>query len=120
VRRLQVALVASVLAIPSWMFAQSASVVRPLRRGVEREAVRLANAAVPASAAQGTQRQRNWAGRHSVFLGTMIGLGAGPALSLPNCAASSDYTCAQLGAFYGGIFAGVGAGVGGVVSVILR
>jgi hypothetical protein len=50
----------------------------------------------------------------------MIGLGAGLALSLPNCAASSDYTCTQLGAFYGGIFAGIGAGIGGVVSVILR
>ncbi len=50
----------------------------------------------------------------------MIGLGAGLALGLSNCSASSDYTCPQLGAFYGGIFAGVGAGAGGVVSVILR
>jgi hypothetical protein len=117
---LQIALVAAVLAIPSGTFAQSVSIVSPLRRGVEREPVRLANVPMPASAAQGTRRQRNWAARHPVFLGTMIGLGAGLALSLPHCSASSDYTCTQLGAFYGGIFAGVGAGVGGVVSIILR
>ena len=136
-RRLQVALIALLaLAVPGGTFAQSLSVSAnpgaqippssfpshgsPLRDGVTREAVPLANALAPASTPKGKEHQRNWAGRHPVLLGTIIGLGVGLAVNANQCGASSDFTCAHLAALSGGIGAGVGAGVGAVVAIALR
>ena len=134
--RLQVALIASVLAVPWGTFAQSLSVSAddgaqtpqpsfsvaggPLRDGVNKEAVRLAKTLAPASPPQGTQHKRNWAGRHPVLLGTLIGLGAGLAYNAAQCGASSDFTCTQLAALFGSLGAGIGAGAGGVVAIALR
>jgi len=135
-RRLQVALIASVLAVPWGTFAQSLSVSADdgaqtpqpsfsvagshLRDGVDKEAVRLAKTLAPDSPPPGTEHKRNWAGRHPVLLGTLIGLGVGLAYNATRCGASSDFTCAQLAAFFGGIGTGIGAGAGGVVAIALR
>jgi hypothetical protein len=135
-RRLAVVLVASVLAMPGGMFAGSVSgsaddraqmpppsfsIARgTLRDSVKTQAVQLATGLVPASTPHRPQRQRNWAGRHPVLLGTLIGLGSGLAVGATQCGGSSDYTCAQLAGFFGGIGAGLGAGVGGVVAIASR
>jgi hypothetical protein len=137
-RRLQVALVASVLAVPCGSFAQSLSVSvddgaqipqpsfsiagagSPLRDCLNKEAVRLAKTLAPDSPPQGTEHKRNWAGRHPVLLGVLIGLGVGLAYNATQCGASSDFTCAQLATFFGGIGTGIGAGAGGVVAIALR
>jgi hypothetical protein len=135
-RRLQVVLIASVLAVPCGTFAQSLSVSAddgaqipkpsfsiagsPLRDGVNKEAARLAKTLAPVSQPQGTEHKRNWAGRHPVLLGTLIGLGVGLAYNATQCGAGSDFTCAQLAALFGGLGAGIGAGAGGAVAIALR
>jgi hypothetical protein len=139
VRKVLIALVAWMLAVPAGTFALVAPVsaddgaetrqgsvvksVSPLRDGIRVEAARLANARVPdsASAAQVTERERSWPGQHPVFLGTVIGLGAGLAITARSeCHKSSDYTCGQIATVLGGIGAGIGAGVGGIVALFLR
>ena len=135
-KRLQIALLASMLAVSARTSAQSSSVatdngaqilqpsfsitVSPLRESVEKEAGRLASARPPGSTTAAPQRQRNWARRHPVLLGTLTGLGVGLAINAAKCGGSSDYTCAGLAAFFGGIGAGIGAGVGGVVAIVSR
>jgi hypothetical protein len=132
-----VALVAWMLAVPGGTFALIAPVsaddgagtpqssfvnaVSPLRDSIRLEATRLANTRVPDPAAQVTERERSWPGQHPVFLGTVIGLGAGLAITARSeCRKSSDYTCGQIATVLGGIGAGIGAGVGGIVALFLR
>lgn len=136
-RRVLVALVAWMLAVPGGTFALAAplsaddgartphrslvTTVSPLRDGIRREAMRLANARVPQPAEPVTQPERSWPGQHPVFLGALIGLGTGLAVTATSaCRKSSDYTCGQYAAVLGGIGAGIGAGVGGVVAIFLR
>jgi hypothetical protein len=138
VKRVLVALVAWMLAVPGGTFALIAPVsaddgagtpqsslvkdVSPLRDSIRLEATRLANTRVPDPAVQGsTQPERSWAGQHPVFLGTVIGLGTGLTLAATSdCRKSSDYTCGQYAMVLGGIGAGIGAGVGGIVALFLR
>jgi hypothetical protein len=133
-----VALVAWMLAVPGGTFALIAPVsaddgggipqssfvkaANPIRDSIRLEATRLANTRVPDPAVQGsTQPERSWAGQHPVFLGTVIGLGAGLAIfARSECHKSSDYTCGQIATVLGGIGAGIGAGVGGIVALFLR
>jgi hypothetical protein len=137
VKKVLVALVAWMLAVPAGTFALVAHVsaddgaetrqgslvrtISPLGDSIRIEATRLANARLSDSAAQVTERERSWPGQHPVFLGTVIGLGSGLALAATsNCRKSSDYTCGQYATVLGGIGAGIGAGVGGIVSLFLR
>ena len=136
-RRVLVALVAWTLAVPGGAFALIAPVsadggaetphgsfakaASPLHDGVKLEAMRLANTRLPDPPVQGTTRERSWPGQHPVFLGTVIGLGAGLAITARSeCHKSSDYTCGQIATVLGGIGAGIGAGVGGIVALFLR
>ena len=126
-RRVLVALVAWMLAVPGGTFALIAPVSpdkgagTPLRDSIRLEATRLANTRVPDPAAQVTERERSWPGQHPVFLGTVVGLGAGLAITAGSeCRKSSDYTCGQIATVLGGIGAGIGAGVGGIVALFLR
>jgi hypothetical protein len=71
-----------------------------------------------------TVHQRNWAGRHPVLLGTVIGFGLGVGDQAIQCASdpgSRFFPCNPGGAAaVGGILAGIGAGVGAVVGIFLR
>lgn len=79
-RMTRVLMALSVLAGGNTVWAQPADGGRPLLAAVEREAVRLAQAGAPGSQATGTARG-NWIVRHPVVAGTVIGAGAGLALS---------------------------------------
>jgi hypothetical protein len=137
VKRVLVTLVAWMLAVPGGAFAPIAPLsaddgaatpyrsfvkaVSPLRDGIRLEAMRLAKARLPQPAAQVTEPERSWPGQHPVFLGTVIGLGAGLAITARSeCRKSSDYTCGQIATVLGGIGAGIGAGIGGIVALFLR
>jgi hypothetical protein len=115
----------------------------PIERSIAAKAPRLALAGqrsgsgaktlAPASTPPGTVHQRNWAGRHPVLLGTLIGLGIGLGDEAILCVApkSGDNGLLPLGtrglpcdprvaAVVAGIGAGIGAGVGAVVAIFLR
>ena len=136
-KRVLVALVAWMLAVPGGTFALIAPVSAddgaetlqgsfvkagsPLRDSIRLEAARLANTRLPDPAGQVTERERSWPGQHPVFLGTVIGLGTGLVMAARSeCRKSSDYTCGQVATVIGGIGAGIGAGVGGIVALFLR
>jgi hypothetical protein len=71
-----------------------------------------------------TVHQRNWAGRHPVLLGALIGFGFGVGDQAIQCVTDPGtrfFPCNPGGAaVVGGIVAGIGAGVGAVVSIFLR
>jgi hypothetical protein len=89
----------------------------PLRQSIAREAVRLAGQNPVSSTPRASQH--NWAGRHPVALGMMIGLAAGVAVG-----ASQEYEGKRpfgpLVALQGGIGLGIGAGLGAIVSIANR
>jgi hypothetical protein len=68
--------------------------------------------------------QRNWARRHPVLLGTVIGFGFGVGDQALQCATDPGtrfFPCNPRGAAaVGGILAGIGAGVGAAVGIFLR
>jgi hypothetical protein len=71
-----------------------------------------------------TVHQRNWAGRHPVLLGTVIGFGFGVGDQAIQCVTDPGTRFFPWdpggAAGVGGIFAGIGAGVGAVVALFLR
>jgi hypothetical protein len=91
----------------------------PLQQALEREARRMAKASTAQPAPQ-PQKQRNWAARHPVLLGTMVGAGIGLAWLASEGCNSSDYGCGGLAAFSAGTGALLGAAGGLVVAVVMR
>ena len=91
-----------------------------LREAVNKEAARLITTPVQSSAPQAPARQRNWAARHPVLMGTLVGAGVGLGFLAAHGCESSDYTCSGLVAFYAGTGAGIGAAAGVVVGIVLR
>src|SRR5262245_42848894 len=88
----------------------------PLQSAASREATRFA--LKPAS--QAASPRKNWAARHPVLLGTMVGAGTGLTFLAAEGCDSSDYGCGGLVAFFGGTGALLGAGAGGIASIFLR
>jgi len=121
---------AALLVAPAGVRAQTSSTreIQPLgqaaasslREAVNKEAARLLATPVQSSAPQTPARQRNWAARHPVLLGTLVGAGVGLGFLAAHGCESSDYTCSGLVAFYAGTGAGLGAAAGLVVGIVLR
>jgi hypothetical protein len=97
-----------------------------LERSITVEARRLAISGwVQSNGNINAVHRRNWAGRHPVLLGALIGLGVGVSADAIQCVApesgDNGLPCdARVAAFFGGLFAGIGAGVGAVVAIFLR
>jgi hypothetical protein len=125
------AILAALLVVPAGARAQTSpsrsgiqslgqATASPLRESVNKEAARLAATLGPPATAQTPVRQRNWAARHPVLLGTLVGAGVGLGFLAAEGCESSDYTCTGLVAFFGGTGAGLGAAAGAVVAIVLR
>ena len=133
-RRTIGAILAALLVVPAGAHAQTSSIrleihepightaASSLREAANNEAARLAMTLRPMSPPQAAprQRNRNWAARHPVLLGTLIGAGVGLGYLAAEGCANSDYTCPGLVAFFGGTGAGIGAAAGVVVAIALR
>jgi hypothetical protein len=90
------------------------------RRSIEREAARAAQASLVAPPAAQQRPHRNWAGRHPVLLGLMVGAAGGAAWGAALChtgceGGSLTPAITELGA---GVGLGIGAGVGAIISLI--
>ena len=111
---LMLALQASVLAAGQ---PENVQVEGLLRQSIEREAIRMARQSAGAVAPQASSR--NWAGRHPVALGMLIGLGGGIA-----CGSAQYYEGERpFGPFVAlgaGVGVGIGAGVGAIISAVRR
>lgn len=97
----------------------------PVERSIAVEARGLAaSAGAQSNGNTSPVHQRNWAGRHPVLLGTLIGFGLGVGDQTIQCATDPGtrfFPCNPGGAaVVGGIVAGIGAGVGAVVGLFLR
>ena len=92
----------------------------PLREAVNREAARLATTLWPLPTPQTPARHRNWAARHPVLLGTLVGAGVGLGFLAAEGCGSSDYACPGLVAFFAGTGAGIVAAGGAIVAIVLR
>ena len=126
------AILAALLVVPAGARAQTSpsrsgiqslgqATASPLRESVNKEAARLAATLGPPASAQTPPRQRrNWAARHPVLLGTLVGAGVGLGFLAAEGCESSDYTCTGLVAFFGGTGPGLGAAAGAVVAIVLR
>ena len=125
------AILAALLVVPAGARAQTSpsrsgiqsldqATASPLRESVNKEAARLAATLGRPAAAQTPVRQRNWAARHPVLLGTLVGAGVGLGFLAAEGCESSDYTCTGLVAFFGGMGAGLGAAAGAIVTIVLR
>ena len=125
------AILAALLVVPAGARAQTSpsrsgiqslgqATASPLRESVNKEAARLAATLGPPATAQTQVRQRNWAARHPVLLGTLVGAGVGLGFLAAEGCESSDYTCTGLVAFFGGTGAGLGAAAGAIVTIVLR
>ena len=121
-------IVAALLGFPTGVRAQTSPIrsdihrigqaaASPLRKAVKKEAARLATTL---GTPQTPARHRNWAARHPVLLGTLVGAGVGLGFLAREGCASSDYTCPGLVAFSAGTGAGIGAAAGAVVAIVLR
>jgi hypothetical protein len=119
-RSIALAVVVVTLVFPHGAAAQGTS--NPLREAIKRETARLVpNRDQTTAPAQGGVPQRNWAARHPVLMGTVVGAGVGMAvIAAQGCHSSSDYTCTGLLAFGAGTGAGLGAAAGVVVGIALR
>jgi len=122
---------AALLAVPAGACAQTSSIrpelqpigrptASPLRDAVTKEAARLAKTLGPLPTPQTPTRHRNWAARHPVVLGTLVGAGVGLGFLAAEGCGSSDYGCPGLAAFFAGTGAGIGAAAGAVVAIVLR
>ena len=122
-------ILAALLVVPTGVRAQTSPIrseihpigqaaASPLRKAVKKEA-RLATT-LGMSTPQTPARHRNWAARHPVLLGTLVGAGVGLGFLAREGCASSDYSCPGLVAFVAGTGAGIGAAAGGVVAIVLR
>jgi hypothetical protein len=121
------------LVVPGLALAQARAVrTTPLRDSASREAVRVPRT-MDIAAPQATQVQsRNWAARHPVLTGTLIGFGVGFPIGAATCkyptaegSSCADYTfpgnARMLGGLTVGLYgAGIGAGVGALVAVFRR
>lgn len=124
---------ATLLSVPSVLFAADAPGIQPDNRSITsrstgagllaktpvREAIRLASLTddVPLTADQKTTVERGWAGRHPVLLGMLLGTGIGAAYG----AASCNDGCFPIGR--GGaavVSAPFGAGFGALAGVIVK
>ena len=68
-----------ILLVPGAGWAETVPAPVPLRQSIQREAVRLASQS--AAAAQPQQPRRNWATRHPIALGAILGIVAGGAIA---------------------------------------
>jgi hypothetical protein len=98
---------------------------RAIQRSIAIEARRLAaSAEAQTNGNTNSVHQRNWAGRHPVLVGTVIGFGFGVGDQAIQCVSDPGtrfFPCNPGGAAaVGGILAGIGAGVGAVVGIFLR
>ncbi len=130
-RRIIAAILAALFVVPAGARAQT-SLIRseiqsidqaaasPLRAAIRKETVRLAATLGPHAMPPPSVRQRNWAARHPVLLGTLVGAGVGLGFLAAEGCGSSDYSCPGLVAFFAGTGAGVGAAAGVVVAIVLR
>jgi hypothetical protein len=100
--------------MPTLTLAIGQAPATPIRDAMIKEAARVAIATWPAPATQAPPPQRNWAARHPVLLGTLIGTGVGLTWVAVEGCSSSDYTCSAIAAFAAGTGALLGA-VGGLV-----
>ena len=129
-RRTIAAILAALLVVPAGALAQTSiaseikpighAATSPLREALNKEAAQLAATLGPLSTAQTRARQRNWAARHPVLLGTLVGVGIGLGFLAAEGCGSSDYACPGLVAFFAGTGAGIGAAAGAVVAIVLR
>jgi hypothetical protein len=109
------------LAAPDGLLAagqpENVQVAGPVRRSIEREAIRMARQSPGTVTPQAPPR--SWAVRHPVALGMMIGLGGGIAWG------SAQYYEGErpFGPFVAlgaGVGVGIGAGVGAIISAVRR
>lgn len=91
-----------------------------LRASASRQAARVAATASRQLPARQAPPRRNWFARHPVLAGTLVGAGIGLGFVAAESCSSSDYTCAGLLTFFGGLGAGLGAGAGAIVGIVLR
>jgi hypothetical protein len=117
----RIAVLMLALAAPASVLAagqpQNVQIADPLRRSIEREAIRMARERPGPVTPQAPPR--SWAGRHPVALGMMIGLGGGMVWG------SAQYYEGErpFGPFVAlgaGVGVGIGAGVGAIISAVRR
>ena len=118
----------SSLAIPAIAQVQPT----PLRDAANREGTRLARTVDTAAPQAAQVQQRNWAARHPVLTGTLIGFGIGFPIGVSTCKfpGAEGSSCAyytypgnarMLGGITIGLFgAGIGAGVGALIGAFGR
>jgi hypothetical protein len=80
VKRIVAASLIGILLIPRVGVAQTRPSSGTLRESIRREAVRLASASVQTAPQQAPQH-RNWAARHPIALGAILGIVAGGAIA---------------------------------------
>jgi hypothetical protein len=93
-----------------------------LRQSIAREAAKLMEDSGTTSLQSQQPRQRNWAGRHPVALGAMIGAAAGVTWVAVECrnACEGGADTPGLMGIGAGVGAGIGAGIGAIISRITR
>ena len=117
--KIPVALLITVLMIPTWGFAQTSptsddQLPGSMRARVDREPFR--SAPVPPAVRQQPARAQSWPGRHPVLFGALVGLGAGfavQAVVIPGASGGEPHSA------YLAMFGGIGAGVGSLVGLIV-
>jgi len=81
VRHILAASLISLLVIPGTCLAQSQPPQATVHQTIEREAIRLANASAVASGQPAPIEKRNWAARHPIALGAILGVATGAAIA---------------------------------------
>jgi hypothetical protein len=115
-RKIRVAVLISVLVIPTAGFTQTRPTNdgRIIREAVNRESIRWS--ALPSALRQQQPRGRSWPGRHPVLFGALIGLGVGigvEAAVIPGESGGEPHSA------YVPMFGCIGAGIGSVVGLIV-